>query len=125
MAHHRLVVSHNLVQAVTLPGLDFVKAWADCRLACIKDDGLEALPSLNFRDLLWDTVDDEGVLTDFDLDSSGPLQAHKADRVSPVAELLTCKAICDNRVLRLSRDQIEPYAWMITSTYLHALDEHE
>ncbi|KAG6908667.1 hypothetical protein DXG01_003761 [Tephrocybe rancida] len=137
--HHRLVISHHFVRAVSLPGVDLIKAWTDCRLYMAmgnrgKDsEGLEPL-NVSFRHLLWNPRDEQGALTDFDLDSSGAyaptsrkeVGGHEVDDCATViGELLTCKAPCDKRTLRTERDLLEPYVWMLASAYVGVVVDRE
>jgi len=68
---------------------------------------------------MWDPVGEEGVLTDFDLESHSN-EDPIGGRANLVADLLECKMVCDNRATRLARDMIEPYVWMLVFTCIYA-----
>ncbi|KAG6857293.1 hypothetical protein H0H87_006486 [Tephrocybe sp. NHM501043] len=139
LAHrrHQLTILPPLVQTITLPGLDFIKAWADCRLAYTYLQAITPnprpetsdfdLPLSSFRHVQWNSYDEIGVLTDFDLDSTStgtiglPEETLQAQALA-VEELMTSKAFCDNRSLLIPRDLVEPYVWMLVSAYLSGLD---
>ncbi|KAF5383709.1 hypothetical protein D9615_003665 [Tricholomella constricta] len=115
--HRRLVVSCRLFPAITAPGLSFIEAWVNCHNSRSRGDPTHQ--PLHLRNIMWDPVSERGVLTDFDHDGSSE-QVAAVGNLFMVADLLDCKESCDNRTALLTRDLIEPYMWMLVSTYLNA-----